>query len=249
MDQFRLVIAIALSFLIFITWGYFSGSKEKPQKPEQQQTAPQTSKESPYVKESAPIVTPQIPVVKEFPAQPPKEARMITVDAPLYAVKISEKGAVFKSYVLKDYRERVEQDSPLKELVPKEIYTGTILLGFMDKSLPDLNNAAFTTQGPFETVSVSDRPEEISFVWTSPQGIVVEKKYLFPPETYQIGLTVTIKNGSGRTLKDNMVLSLMSVVPGKESRYGFSGPSALINNRLEQVIYPKKPRKPICVFS
>ncbi len=235
MDQFRLVIAIALSFFIFIVWGYFFGTKEEPQKPEQKQTAPQISKETPYLKETAPLVTAQVPVVKELPAQVPKEARLIAVNAPLYAVKISEKGAVFKSYVLKDYWEKVGPESPLKELVPKEIHTGTIRLGFMGKSLPDLNNAMFTTQHSTETVNVSDMPAEIAFAWTSPQGIVVEKKYLFSPETYQIGLTVTIKNGSGLTLKDNLILSLMSVAPGKAGRYGFTGPSALINDRLKQV--------------
>ena len=117
MEQFRLLIAIGLSFLIFLVWGHFFGSKEAPQKPAPEQKASEVVRETPYTKGSTPVLTPQIPVAvaEAIPASPVKPARMIEVDAPLYRVSISEEGAVFKSYVLKDFREKVGKNSPLKE--------------------------------------------------------------------------------------------------------------------------------------
>jgi len=235
MEQSRLVIAIALSFLVFLAWGHFFGDKKAPQEVAQEQKTSQTDREVPYVKESLPALTPHAPVLKEAPVQPARPVRMINVNAPLYNVNISEKGAVFKSYVLKDYREKVEADSPLKELVPEEIFTGTVLMGLKNKSLPDLNNVVFSASAPPGDIEILNEPREVSFSWTSPQGIVIEKKYLFSPETYKIGLVVTIKNGSNSSLKDQLFLSVTSIVPEKADRYGFSGPSALINDKLEQI--------------
>ena len=69
----------------------------------------------------------------------------------------------------------------------------------------------------------------------SPQGVTVEKKFLFSPETYIIRLNVTIKNNSDRTIHDNLTLSLVKDIPKTTSVYGFEGPSALINDGLEQI--------------
>jgi YidC/Oxa1 family membrane protein insertase len=77
--------------------------------------------------------------------------------------------------------------------------------------------------------------EQISFSWTSPEGVEVVKNFLFSPESYMIRLNVTIKNNSDRTIKDNLTLSLARVFLEKRSRFGFEGPSALINDELEQI--------------
>ena len=60
-----------------------------------------------------------------------------------------------------------------------------------------------------------------------------------------IGLNVTVKNDSNQTIKDNLTLSLFRSMSGKESRYGFEGPSALINNKLKQVKIKKIKKKNI----
>ncbi|MDI6688121.1 MAG: membrane protein insertase YidC, partial [Desulfobacterales bacterium] len=54
-------------------------------------------------------------------------------------------------------------------------------------------------------------------------------------ETYLIGLDITIKNGSHQTIQDNLILSLMKIYSKQDDNYGFEGPSAMINNSLEQI--------------
>ncbi|MCK5509279.1 MAG: membrane protein insertase YidC, partial [Desulfobacterales bacterium] len=100
---------------------------------------------------------------------------------------------------------------------------------------PELNDAFFMTDVNHDTIEINDYSKELSFFWKSSNGIVIEKKFLFSPDTYMVGCNVIIKNGSNQTIRDNLILSLFKVYAEKSSGYGFEGPSALINNSLEQV--------------
>jgi len=236
MEQSRLLIAIALSFLVFFAWQALFVDKEAPPQQKPAATAEQTAPATPATAPVEPIVTPTKPVVAEpAPVSPRSQAKTITVNAPFYIAEISEKGAAFKSFVLKNYRKEAEKDSPPMNLVPADLESGTILTGFADKSLGGIDHAVFTAQSPAEIIDATDRPQSVSFVYVSPEGIAVEKTYLFSPETYRIGLTVTVRNSSSRTINDSLTLSLMTLLPEKQGRYGFSGPSALINNKLQNV--------------
>lgn len=238
MEQSRLLIAIALSFLVFFAWQALFVDKEAPQQPQQKSTAP--SDQSAPTTSAAPPVEPIVaPAAEPAALSPRSQAKTITVQSPFYIAEISEKGAAFKSFVLKNYRERVEEDSPYMNLVPAGLESGTILTGFANKSLGGIDHAIFTAQTPTEKINASGSPQSVSFVYVSSEGITVEKTYLFSPETYRIGLTVTVRNASTRTITDNLTLSLMTLLPEKEEGYGFSGPSALINNKLENIAIKK----------
>ena len=235
MEHARLIIAIALSLLIFILWNFFFVDKKENQPPKQAVQKEQKTDEKPEILKKEQNIAEKTPLSAKIPALHIKPARTVTVKTPLYRVKISEKGAVFKSYVLNNYRETVDADSPLLEMISPDISYGTIRLGFAGNSLSGLDDAVFSGDIDGDSVDVTNNSKEISFVWTSPQGVTIEKKFLFSPETYMIDLGVTIKNLSGETLRDSLFLSLVQPAEVKEGRYGFTGPSALINNKLKQV--------------
>jgi YidC/Oxa1 family membrane protein insertase len=235
MDQARLIIAIALSLFVFILWNFFFAEKKENQPPKQAQEKQQKTEDKPNILKKEQVVAKKTSLPAKIPALPLKPSRTVTIKTPLYMVKISEKGAVFKSYVLKNYRETTDADSPLLEMIPPDISEGTIRLGFAGNSLSGLDDAVFSADIDGDSVDVTHKSKEISFVWTSPQGVTIEKKFLFSPESYMIDLGVTIKNVSGETLRDSIVLSLAQPAEVKESRYGFTGPSALINDKLTQI--------------
>ncbi len=243
MEHLRLFIAIALSLLVFLVWNFFFVDKTKDTLPQQALKTEQQAKKAPEAQEKPATVT--APSLKDTPLVPVKPSRIITVSSPLYTVKISEKGAVFKSFVLKKYKETINSDSPLFEMISPDLTGGTVRVGFADNSLSGVNGAVFSTNFEKDTVEITHEPREISFSWTSPQGVVVEKKYVFSPETYMIELNVTVKNDSNQTFKDSLTLSLCRYSSGKETRYGFEGPSALINGKLEQVKTKKIKKKNI----
>ncbi|MDM8552313.1 membrane protein insertase YidC [Desulfobacterales bacterium HSG2] len=236
MEQARLFLAIALSFIVFLVWGYF----EKPaHKPEKSPPSEQTVEKEPYTEESRPATTDIRPAATDATAPEPlpdvvRASRTITVDTPLYTVKISEKGAVFRSFILKDYKETVDEDSPLKEIIPGDVQTGSLQTGFAGNSIPGMKDAVFSANIEADTVNILNQTEAVSFSWRTPDGIVLEKHFLFSPETYLIGLDVVVKNGSDRTVRDNLILSVVNHAP-KSDTYDFRGVSAFISGSLEQI--------------
>jgi len=239
MEQSRLLIAIVLSLAIFLAWQFFFSPDEderrqakKVESPavEEKQAVKDTAK--PYkeaIEKAAPAVE---SIVEDTPLQ---EAATITVDTPLYQAKISENGAVFYSVLLKNYREKVQKDAPFKQILTGDETFGVGLLGFTGKSIAGLDKAVFTANLPSRQLEVNDSSRDLTFLWRSQDGIVIEKTYKFSPDTYAIGMEVIIKNGSGRGIQDKLFVTLYSKAPSDKRMYAFEGPSALINDKLQEI--------------
>jgi len=249
METGRMVIAIALSFLVFIVWEFLFVDKEAtkpaPQATRQAEKTDVTAKKgvpagteaaSPQKKETS---VASVPTKEQIAAQNSRPARVITVETPFYTCELTEKGAVIKSFVLKKYREKADPDSPLKHILPPSLTQGTLQAGLVGHSLKGLSEAVFDSGAADGKIDVSGSARKLVFSWTAPDGIGIEKSYEFLPDSYLIKLRVSIKNHSGQEIKDRVYLSLFNVLPKKTNRYGFEGPSAYINGKLEQIAIKK----------
>jgi len=234
MDQARFIIAVALSFLVFLAWDYFYNDKKPVTKVEQAAVGQQAVKtEAP---EPGKEIKPQEkPLYSEASIKPRETSRVIKINTPFYSLNINEKGAAITSFVLSKYRENINDDSPNKEMIPKEVEAGTILAGFAGNSVPGIENALFVSDTDSEPIDLKEGNKEISFYWKSPQGVIIEKKYNLSADTYLIGLTVNIINQSPASIKDKLFVSLNSFYTDKSGSQSFEGPFALINNSLEQI--------------
>jgi YidC/Oxa1 family membrane protein insertase len=240
MEQARLLIAIVLSALIFLLWQLFfvdhEATRQTAKKTKQPPVKEEQVKESkPYPRDQEIAAADKAQITETKVSTPGRIPRSITVETPLYRTRLSERGGGFSSFILKKYREKVEKDSPLQELLPQKNSIETVLLGFVGKSLPGLDDAIFTASQTSDTVDIQDAAQKISFAWNSEGGVVVEKTYTFSPDSYLIGLDVTIKNGSDRSIQDKLFIALNGSSPGDTRMYGFEGPSALINENLEEI--------------
>ena len=245
MEQARIFIAIVLSFLIFILWEVFFVDRKEPQKPPQAiHTAEQINKET---KSYIPEIEKEhgIPADEQLVRTPDMPIRETKIDTPLYTVKISEKGATFKSFILKQYRESVGENAPLKELISENLEMGTLLSSFENSSIKGLNEAVFDSVVAGKSISVFSRPETIVFKWISPEGFVLEKEYLFSPDSYIISLVVRIKNASGRDIADQLKITLINHLEAKDAYYGFVGPSALIDNKVKEIKLDDITKQPV----
>jgi YidC/Oxa1 family membrane protein insertase len=239
MEQSRLLIAIVLSLVIFLAWQFIFAPDEAERRQAKKAEAPAVEEkqavkdtETPY-KEAIEKPTPAVESSVE--RSPSLEAATITVDTPLYEARISENGAVFYSFLLKNYRERVQKDAPLKQILTGKETLGVGQLGFTGKSIAGLDKAVFTANLSSRQLVVNDSPRDLTFSWRSQDGIVVEKTYKFMPDTYAIGMEVIIKNGSDRGIQDKLFVALNGKAPGDKRMYAFEGPSALINDELEEI--------------
>lgn len=239
MEQARLILAIALSFLVLLAWNFFFIDREAVQQQPNTETA--NVRETPPEASPAPAESTTSPTVAQETApptpQPPPSApaRKITVDTPLYQVELSERGAVFKGYVLKKYRETPEKDAPLKHLIAPDLPTGTLMTGFTGGGMPDLSDVTFAADATADQFSVRDAPDTISFRYVSPQGIGFIKRYTFSPDSYLIKLDILVRNDSAQPVQGNLSVSLANQMAEGSARYSFEGPSALVNGSLEQV--------------
>jgi YidC/Oxa1 family membrane protein insertase len=240
MEQTRLLVAIALSFLVFLLWSFAFGPK-KPDMPAEQ--AQEESLSGTPGQNPTPEAAKREAVEKQISSEPAqvKEARLsrsaraISVDTPLYRITLTEEGAAVISMVLKDYRETIDADSPNKELIPKEVTGGTVITSFGEDSGSQLERAVFTADQAAETITVQGGPADLRFTFTTADGVRIEKSYRFFPDSYLIDLNITIHNGSDQVIQGPLKVGLRNLATLEEGAYGFQGPSGLINGGLEQV--------------
>jgi YidC/Oxa1 family membrane protein insertase len=237
MEHARILIAIVLSFLVFLVWDLFFVDRQAVKPPPQQQEAVQAEK--PVAgKQEEKGVQPYVPPQVQPPPVPTKEAketRTLTVKTPLFTAVLNEKGAVVQSLTLSQYKETVEADSPPKELVGKDVPGGSVRTAWLGERLSAMTDALYTPDATADTISVDTGTREVGFSWASEDGIVVEKRYRFSSDSYLIGLTIVVKNGSAAPLHDNLLLSLLSYYPNKKASVGFLGSSALIDGSIKKV--------------
>ncbi len=240
MEQARVLIAIVLSFLVFFLWNFFFVEKQTPEAPIAETAGRKTEKDI-ITQEEAPATKaveekPLERYVAEAPVGSQKTlARVITVETPLYSVAINENGAVFQSYVLKEYKESIDPGAAYKELIDPTTSHDMLALSLAGKSVPGLEEAIFTAQEAPDRLAVVDAEKELVFSWRSDAGVLVEKRYRFTPKSYLIHLTIDIKNGSELPIVDKLVLGIKDDPGSENGGYSFEGPCALIDNKLEQI--------------
>jgi YidC/Oxa1 family membrane protein insertase len=234
MEQPRFILAIALSFCVFLIWNYFFVDNTQVKKTEEKTEVQQAVKTETPVTESA-TKAPEKTVYQVTSAIQNTVPRVIKVKTPYYSVDINAKGAAVTSFMLSQYKETTDDNSPNKELIAKELEKGTVTTGFAGQSVPGLENAIFTSDVKDELIEINEGGKEVLFYWKSAQGVVIEKKYFFSADTYMVGLDINVINGSGEPIKDSLTVSLNSYYPDTNSAVGFLGPSALLNNSLEQI--------------
>lgn len=237
MEQSRLLIAIALSFVVFLLWNIAFGPKPSNKAVEQKQEIAQKSQ--PPKQGAAKPSQPARPQEMLGPTtgaavQPAKEARTISIDTPLYRMKVSERGAAVVSMVLKKYKENVQKTSPDKQLVPQDMPGGTALVAISGLG-NELANGIYSVDRSRNELSVGNQPAELRFTYQTKSNVRIEKKYRFVPNSYLVDLSVTVRNGSEKPLGDAMSVALRDQAGDVHSRYGFEGPTGLIDDNLEQV--------------
>ena len=135
------------------------------------------------------------------------------------------------------------------DLVSSELAAGTLKMELRHNSIPDLESAVFQASVEEEHLDIRQQTRVISFSWTSAKGVTIEKQFAFSPTSYNIEFTIRVINQSELPIQDQLVLALAKKSDGGTVRYGFQGPSALIDNKLEQIktkkikeknIYPGK---------
>jgi YidC/Oxa1 family membrane protein insertase len=237
MDQMRLLLALVLSFLVFMLWNVFFG--QEAQQPKQvaqlrqedqkeKKAEPAVAKEKPYTG-----TKPEIEGATATRADGP--SRMITIETPLYKAVLSEKGAGIKSFVLKRYRAAAADSSPLMDLFPENGVVDGLLVGLSSKGVGAFENELFHASLDSDQVSIAEGIREVVFSLSNPSGIRLDKVYRFAAESYAIGFEVRLTNETDQTANDSLIVALRNEFRLQNKSQAFEGPSTLVNSSIEQI--------------
>lgn len=239
MDMFRAFLAIALSFLILIGYQFFF---VKPV-PHQQQAAPQAPVSGTQTDPAAVTQQTQPPQLQPATgkAAPPQtvevnpDARDITVETPLYKVIISEQGGGVKSFVLKQYRTDMTEDSGPMELVRNSTPNQLPVLFSLDNGAGGMLPLFKAEQ---EKLTVGEGQETTLVMRAAlAGGTQIVRTMTFKGDSYLIGDSYQVVNTGDAPIQVSpaVTLSHESFVhqgSGTAGRFLFSGPASFANGEL-----------------
>ncbi|GAB6096314.1 membrane protein insertase YidC [Desulfatiferula olefinivorans] len=228
MEQKNLFTAIILSVLVFMVWNYFfmpAPQELPPAEPQSQEEVIPTPDDSITRVESLKDIN--------TPAAD-QSIRLTTVRTPLYEIVLSNRGAVMNQIKLKAYKQENTPDSDLKSLIDPALTSGNYGLSFKNNSLPGLDTALFAVSVDESDIDVVSSSRSLVYTFVSESGVVIEKTFVFSPDTYLIDCHITVKNASDRNFGDDLMVHLSNRIADKTA-IAFEGPAFFLNNELNEI--------------
>jgi len=251
----RALLALALSFVIFLFFMYFGQTIQPPSF--KKEPAPQAE-----VKPATPPpAAAPAPAREARPAPAPtRPSRDIIVDTALYKAVFSEQGGALKSFQLKKYREAMpfttlnrfhlgpvdfevqryqdpeQAGASLKELVRvKKGGELPLTLSWEGQNLKAPRQIFFQASQPSLTLKPG-QTASLKFSGVSPEGVVLIKNFTFKSDSYAFDMAVKVENRTKQNLEGQIDLDLLANYEGMDpGQVGFLGFQGSVNNRLEQL--------------
>jgi len=255
----RALIALALSFVVFMAFIFFGEKLKSPvPPPPQTQTAAEPAAPAPAPPPVAARPAPSAPK----PMCPPtaRPAKDVVVDTPLYRAVFTELGGRVKSFQLKKYKDRMPFE-PLyhfklgpvgfelerylnpetTKIAPKELVREgganelplTVSWGSKTLNVAGLDLCEASTTG----LSLKDGDKStLKFTCVSPEGLTFVKTFTFKADSYGFDLALQVTNHTKHPLEGQINLDLSENFAGEEAnRFHFLGFNGSINNKLEDI--------------
>lgn len=239
MDK-RTIIAFVLCFVILVLWSFWFGP-EKDQTQKKDETAPKELSEEipratkrPEIASSSPL---QDPEQKAGVVSPKADEKEIEINTPLYRAVFTNVGPAIKSFELKEYRQTIDPDSPLIELVSLKKDMGDFLhIGFDNPSANQKERIVYQTD--YQTIRLGPESPYRDLVFRSEtsNGLSIKHVYRFYPDQYRIDLVIDVISQSPDPISGTFIANIKSLPPKeKTSYYSYVGLALLLNDKLEEV--------------
>lgn len=201
----RLIIAIALSFVILFAWQALFVKTPPPQPESTPQEQTEEARDLPPVIPQAKADSSAETASTQAETPPPAESKAISgerrqeisIDTPLYRAVWSSQGAVLTSWRLKQHRDDSGEDLELVSQASRELNLYPMSLKTDDSQFDALINGALylPSRTRLELVS-EDETQELVFEFADGEGNRVEKRFIFWAGGYDMEMQVRAwKNG------------------------------------------------------
>ncbi|HOO46194.1 MAG TPA: membrane protein insertase YidC [Deltaproteobacteria bacterium] len=218
----KTLLAIIISIAILLIWDLFFIQPRVEKEP-----AEVAGREEPAEAEPA---APVLELPKTLPETViTSNGESIVMETPLVRAVLNTRGGTLTSVKLKKYRESMEEDAKLVEVIKTPMPNLSLNEQFEDDHLLYQASAKGTL------VSEND-PLTLTMSAEAADGVVIHKIYTIDPGSYSIGFSTIIENSTDQRLGMNISMQMNETYPldDKGSRYIFEGPVLLNGKRLEE---------------
>jgi len=232
MDK-RTVLAVVLSLAILMGYQFYVAKTQPPRTTEvvNQQAVTETAKSDESTAEIEAGDAPLYQKSLEKMETGKVEGKDIDIETPLYSATFSTRGAALKSFTLKNYRQDIEKDSGLIELIEvREGMDYPLTVSFPNSSIDIPTDVVYESDRESVDMTMQAEKERLVFSWSYPGEIEIEKIYTFYPDKYTFDLEVKVRNLSDHALRENALLTWNRYIDpeGKKDRYSHEGPVSYI---------------------
>ncbi len=258
----RAIIALALSFVVFLVFMYIGEkTRVKPLPESQQAQQAKPAHPAPPVQPAPAPAPAAAPAAAVKPAAgPARPAKDVVVETPLFRAVFTDAGGRLKSFQLKHFKESLpftpishfklgpvgfelesyhnpqNSTSKPKELVrPGPGQDFPLGLNWEGKGLAVPGTLLCEASRPGLTLKDGEK-DTLKFSCVSPEGLTFIKTYTFKGDGYGFDLAVQMANHSSQNLEGHLDLDLSENFTGEDtSRFHFLGFNGSINNKWEEI--------------
>lgn len=256
----RALIALALSFVVFMAFMYYGEKTKSPTAPSAFSQKAATPPVAPAPAPPAAAARPTPPASLPVKASSTRPAKDVVVDTPSFKAVFTELGGRLKSFQLKKYKDRLPYepiyhfklgpvgfevdrylDPAANGLKPKDLVREgsanelPLTLSWQGKTLnlPGLAQCEASTSAL--TLQAGDKGT-LKFTCVSPEGLTLVKTFTFKGDSYGFDLAVQVTNNTRQPLDGQLNLDLSENFAGEDAdRFHFLGFNGSINNKLEDM--------------
>lgn len=209
METKRLVLAIVLSFAIFIGWQFLARHMgwvpSQPVPAANNGTTAANTAATPVAQKaategaqqtdpgSAQTGNPGAPAAASLPVFTPADGRLVTVETPLYKAVFHSSGGILRQFFLKQYRTSLAANSPQVNMV-SEIAAGQAPMGLLLGGKPTWIGASWTLEGNDLTLA-ADGTGMLRFV-AEIDGARVVRELTFSGSSYVIDESLRLSSAA-----------------------------------------------------
>ncbi len=248
METKRAFAAIMISLVILLGYQYLftpSEPTEAPTSVQQSQEAEQRASQPSVASAPPSIPTIFAPTLQgdaptqlsQVLVQPPVAAgKQIVVETNLFRAIIVENGGGIKSFQLKNYKESLDEDSLLKEMVFTEMPSELPMQFAWGNGIPV--EAINYTADQENVITGANGPETLVMKGSQGSGIEVERILTFSDDSYVINMEIIVKNTSDQAYQGAPFLRTTNKpfsLDKSKDRYLFHGPAVYLDSKLKEI--------------
>ena len=232
MDNQRLILFVALSFILLFIWQQWQiDYGPQPPAPVATQPVQGTSAAAPTATGDVPAApaTAGVPVASAKAAEASKRIHVVT---DLFDLEIDTKGGTVRRLDLRAYTLSIEDPTPFRLFDDQQLFH-VAQSGLLGAAAPD-HHAIYAAEADEYRLAEGTDELVVPLTWRGEAGVTVTKNFIFRRGAYDIGVEHVVNNGSGAPWSARQYRQLQRTEPEQASMFLYTYTGSAIYSETEK---------------